>query len=104
MEIIFTTVIIAALIVSSLYVVQKRKKHGLKGIKSALTPICFSLIALLQLAAYWFHFLGVVSVAFTIVLLLAGAYFTKYSIVEKPTSLEECSMELHFSFFRSEWK
>ncbi|WP_247600475.1 hypothetical protein [Priestia flexa] len=86
MEFIFTTVVIAGLLVSNLYVVQKRKKLGLKGIKSALAPICFSLIALWQLAAYWFQFLGVVSVALTSILLLAGAYFTKYSIIEGPTS------------------
>ncbi|WP_053220079.1 hypothetical protein [Virgibacillus senegalensis] len=58
--------------------IKKRKKAGVTGFKTALTPICFYLIAVTQLLAYWFGFLGIISWTITILFLMAGAYFTKY--------------------------
>lgn len=76
--IIFTFVLIIALVFSVAVAVKKRKKAGIIGIKSALTSICFYLIAIINLLAYWFNFLGVINWSITIGLLLLGAYFTKY--------------------------
>ncbi|MDL4842361.1 hypothetical protein [Aquibacillus rhizosphaerae] len=47
--------------------------------KSALSPICLYLIAITNLLAYWFDFMGIVSWSMTIILLMLGAYFTRYS-------------------------
>ncbi len=58
--------------------VQKRKKAGITGIKSALTPSCFYLIGITNLLAYWFNFMGLLNWSITVVLLILGAYFTKY--------------------------
>ncbi|PRT10231.1 hypothetical protein C6352_15135 [Bacillus thuringiensis] len=51
--------------------------------KSALTSICFFSLAILNMFAYWFHFGGVFTWLFSIVLLLVGAYFTKYIPISK---------------------
>ncbi|WP_412676119.1 hypothetical protein [Bacillus paramycoides] len=72
-------IILIFFLVASMYIIyQKRKKAGIKGLKSALTSICCFLIAILNLCAYWLHFGGVFTWLFSIVLLLVGAYFTKY--------------------------
>ncbi len=72
-------IVLIFFLVASMYIIyQKRKKAGIKGLKSALTSICFFLIAILNLFAYWLHFGGVFTWLFSIVLLLVGAYFTKY--------------------------
>lgn len=68
----------------SMYIAyQKRKKAGIKGLKSALTSICFFSLAIFNLFAYWFQFGGMLTVLFSIVLLLVGAYFTKYIPISK---------------------
>ncbi|MEH3080045.1 hypothetical protein P3W41_03375 [Bacillus paranthracis] len=51
--------------------------------KSALTSICFFSLAIFNLFAYWFQFGGMLTVLFSIVLLLVGAYFTKYIPISK---------------------
>ncbi|MGE7888425.1 hypothetical protein ACQKN7_13790 [Bacillus cereus] len=71
-------VLIFFLVIAMYITYQKRKKSGLKGLKSALTSICFFSLAILNMFAYWFHFGGIITVLFSIVLLLVGAYFTKY--------------------------
>ncbi|MED0964092.1 hypothetical protein [Bacillus paramycoides] len=72
-------IVLIFFLVASMYIIyQKRKKAGIKGFKSALTSICCFLIAILNLFAYWLHFGGIFTWLFSIVLLLVGAYFTKY--------------------------
>ncbi|UOB95139.1 hypothetical protein BTI679_24760 [Bacillus wiedmannii] len=51
--------------------------------KSALPSICFFAIAILNFFAYWFSFGGMFTWLFSIVLLLIGAYFTKYIPISK---------------------
>ncbi|MEK3988475.1 MULTISPECIES: hypothetical protein [Robertmurraya] len=76
--IILSIILIIALVFSISVVVKKRKKAGITGIKSALTSICFFLIAITNLLAYWFNFMGLLNWSITVVLLILGAYFTKY--------------------------
>ncbi|SES63314.1 hypothetical protein SAMN05216389_101166 [Oceanobacillus limi] len=71
-------VLIIALIFSISVIIQKRKKAGITGIKSALTSICLCLMAVMNLLAYWFDFMGLLSWSITVVLLILGTYFTKY--------------------------
>ncbi|KAA0547107.1 hypothetical protein FZW96_14110 [Bacillus sp. BGMRC 2118] len=83
-QILLSIILILSLIFSIMFVVRKRKKAGITGYKSMLTSICFYLIGLTNLCAYWFDFIGVWSWCITFILLIMGAYFTKYmSIVEK---------------------
>jgi hypothetical protein len=76
--IVWTIILIAGLMVSGVYVYRKRKAAGITGMKTALTSICFYLIAVTNLLAVWFDFIGIISWVITIILLIAGAYFTKY--------------------------
>ena len=46
--------------------------------KSLVTSICFLLIGVVNLAGYWFGFLGIISIGLTVALLIIGAYFTRY--------------------------
>ncbi|WP_083865528.1 hypothetical protein [Neobacillus bataviensis] len=78
LPIILSIVLIITLIFSIFVVVEKRKKAGVTGLKSALTSICFFLIAIINLLAYWFNFLGLVVWFINFILLILGAYFTKY--------------------------
>ncbi|MGD6966177.1 hypothetical protein ACQCVP_07095 [Rossellomorea vietnamensis] len=75
---VWSVVLIAALLISGFYVYRKRKAAGITGIKTALTSICFYLIAVVNLFAFWFGFIGLISWGLTVVLLITGAYFTKY--------------------------
>ncbi|ARI78048.1 hypothetical protein [Halobacillus mangrovi] len=70
--------ILVCLLFSIYYFLLKRKKAGVTGFKSALSSICFFLIASTNLAAGIFNLLGVISWTLTIVFLLLGGYFTKY--------------------------
>ncbi len=79
-HVVVSIIVIGALVGSVIFTVRKRKKLGYTDFKSALTPICFYLIAVTQLMAYWFDLLGLISWGVTMGLLLLGAYFTKYSI------------------------
>jgi CHASE2 domain-containing sensor protein len=76
--IIWTIILIPALAVSGIFVYRKRKAAGITGIKTALTSICFYLIGVVNLLSVWFDFIGIISWVSTFILLLAGAYFTKY--------------------------
>ncbi len=78
MEEVLSIILIISLITSVIVLIRKRKKAGVTGMKSTLTSICFYLIAVTNLAAYWFGFLGIFNWILTIILLFAGAYFTKY--------------------------
>lgn len=77
--------VVIVLIISIYYHIKKRKETGVTGIKSSLSPICFSLIAITNLFAYWFHFRGIISWGLTIVFLILGAYFTKYLLPPEKT-------------------
>ncbi|MFG6494654.1 hypothetical protein P8610_04805 [Fictibacillus sp. UD] len=78
MESILSILVLVSLIFSIIYVVRQRKAQGITGLKTALTSICFFLVAVMNLLAYWFDFLGIWSWGSTVGLLLLGAYFTKY--------------------------
>ncbi|MEI3613376.1 hypothetical protein [Pseudogracilibacillus sp. SO30301A] len=67
-------------------VIRRRKKSNVTGIKSALTSICFFLIALTNLLAYWFELLGLFSWIISVILLILAAYFTKYMPVSENSS------------------
>ncbi|WP_431802331.1 hypothetical protein [Halobacillus andaensis] len=83
LEDILSVIIAVFLVISIAFTVKKRKKLGYKGIKSGLTPICFYLLAVTQLFAFWFNLLGIINWVLAMTLLLLGAYFTKYSIQPK---------------------
>ncbi|WP_085506573.1 hypothetical protein [Thalassobacillus devorans] len=78
MKVLFTIIIAVALMVSIIIVIKKRKRLGITGVKSMLTSITFFMIAIINGLAYWFDFLGIASWLITIVLLMLGAYFTKF--------------------------
>ncbi|MYL50018.1 hypothetical protein GLV98_11015 [Halobacillus litoralis] len=78
MKILLSSLLLLALLVSVSAFIHKRKKEGVKGWKTALTSICFYAIAVLNLVAYWLDGLGIFSWGLTIVLLILGAYFTRY--------------------------
>ncbi|MGM0846247.1 MAG: LPXTG cell wall anchor domain-containing protein [Bacillota bacterium] len=75
---IWSIILIAALVISGIYVFRKRRAEGITGIKTALTSLCFYLIGVVNLLAFWLESIGIISWGITIVLLIAGAYFTKY--------------------------
>ncbi|MDP7989474.1 hypothetical protein Q9B79_06720 [Bacillus sp. MHSD_36] len=62
---------------------KKRKKAGVKGLKSELTSIYFFTLAILNLLAYWLNFGGIIIWLISIALLLVAAYFTKYIPISK---------------------
>ncbi|MBD8028436.1 hypothetical protein H9636_17500 [Ureibacillus sp. Re31] len=70
--------LIISLIISNVLLINKRKKGGITLIKSALPSICFILIAILNIVAIWFDWLGLISWMITVILLIVGAYFMKY--------------------------
>ncbi len=70
--------LIFAMIFSVLFTLKRRKKEGITGIKTFLPSLCFYLIAIVNMIAYWLDFIGIVSWTLTVLLLLTGAYFTKY--------------------------
>ncbi|RIW30371.1 hypothetical protein D3H55_16670 [Bacillus salacetis] len=77
-EDILFTLLIPALIVSVILIIHKRRKANLTGFKTALTPICFFLVGVTNLSAYWFDFMGFLSWGLSVALFILGAYFTKY--------------------------
>ncbi|SEM23050.1 hypothetical protein SAMN05192533_101520 [Mesobacillus persicus] len=76
--ILLSVLLVFVLVFSIILVIQRRKKAGITGMKSALTPICFFLIGITNLLAYWFHFMGIMNWFISVTLLILGAYFTKY--------------------------
>ncbi|PIC96385.1 hypothetical protein CSV69_07450 [Sporosarcina sp. P26b] len=85
-HIILSIILIIALITSVFVVIKKRKKAGVTGIKTALTSICFLLIGVVALFAYWFNFMGLASWFISIILLFLAAYFTRYMAVSDDKS------------------
>ncbi|UFU00119.1 hypothetical protein KO561_03910 [Radiobacillus kanasensis] len=84
LPIILSAVLVLTMIISIFTVIRKRKKLGITGFKTALTSICFYLVAVVNLLAYWLDFMGIISWVITVALLLLGAYFTKYmSVTER---------------------
>ncbi|WP_456278948.1 hypothetical protein [Bacillus sp. AK128] len=81
--IILSIILIISFIFSLSILLKKRKKAGITGVKSALTSICFYLIGLINLLAYWFNFIGLLNWTITVILLILGAYFTKYMPVSE---------------------
>ncbi|WP_102029043.1 hypothetical protein [Salirhabdus sp. Marseille-P4669] len=79
--IILTIILLVAFLISIMALITKRKKARITGFKSALTPICFYLIVITNVLAYWFGWLGIISWLMTIILLILAAYFTKYLLV-----------------------
>ncbi|TXC85670.1 hypothetical protein FS935_20105 [Metabacillus litoralis] len=77
-ETILSIILFISLFVSIYFTVRKRKKLGIAGFKTSLTSICFFLIAAVNLFGYWFNLLGIGSWLVTMILILVGAYFTKY--------------------------
>lgn len=83
MKVILSAILIMTILISGTLVIKKRRKMGLTDIKSALTPICFLLIGIIGLFAYWFNMVGLLTWFISFALLLLGAYFTKYMPVSK---------------------
>ncbi|WP_226671215.1 hypothetical protein [Metabacillus litoralis] len=77
-ELILSIVLLISLLASIYLTVKKRKRLGITGFKTSLTSICFFSIAGVNLVAYWFNLFGMGSWLVTMLLLFAGAYFTKY--------------------------
>jgi len=77
-EQILSIIILISLPITIFFHVKSRKKAGVKGWKPSLTSICFFSIAIVNLIGYWFHLLGIISWAMTMILLFMGAYFSKY--------------------------
>nr|WP_269412451.1 hypothetical protein [Lentibacillus daqui] len=75
---ILSVITVIVLIVSLFFAVRKRNRAGITGVKSALSAIFLYLLAVTNLLAYWFNFVGIVSWGISIVLLILAAYFTKY--------------------------
>ncbi|MFA1822516.1 hypothetical protein ACDX78_20530 [Virgibacillus oceani] len=71
-------ILLVAIFIAIPIAIRRRKKAGVTGIKSALTSICFFLIATTNLLAYWLDFMGLLSWTVSVALLIAAAYFTKY--------------------------
>ncbi|MGH2316332.1 hypothetical protein ACRC6Q_01125 [Planococcus sp. SE5232] len=59
-------------------IIKKRKESSAADLKSLGTSICFFLIAIVNLLAYWFDIIGIISMSLTILLLITGAYFSRY--------------------------
>lgn len=77
-ENVLSIILFISLFVSIYFTVRKRKRLGITGFKTSLTSICFFLIAAVNLFGYWFNLLGIGSWLVTMILLFAGAYFTRY--------------------------
>ena len=77
LNVLYIITIIAFIVVIPV-IIKKRKKVGATGIKSALTPIFFLLIALINLLAYWFNFMSLLTWSISVLLLILAAYFTKF--------------------------
>lgn len=78
LPILLSSLLVLALVFSITVAIKKRKKAGITGIKSALTTICLYLIAVTNLLAYWFNFMGLVNWTISVIFLILGAYFMKY--------------------------
>ncbi len=77
LNILYIILIVAFIIVIPI-IIKKRKKAGASGMKSALTSICFLLMVLINILAYWFNFMGLLTWSVSFLLFILAAYFTKY--------------------------
>lgn len=68
----------AALLLAVLLIHRKRKKHGITGFKSLLTPICFCSVGLIGLIDEWMDLIGLYAWLVQLILIVAGIYFLKY--------------------------
>ncbi|WP_223636497.1 hypothetical protein [Planococcus sp. 4-30] len=75
---ILTALVLIALGVSINKIIRKRKASSATDLKSLGTSICFFLIAIVNILAYWFDIIGIISMSLTILLLITGAYFSRY--------------------------
>ncbi|ALS77371.1 hypothetical protein AUO94_01345 [Planococcus kocurii] len=75
--IVFTLLAVAALSISINKII-KTKETTHTDPKSRVTAICFLLISIVNLVGYWLNFLGVITMALTLALLITGAYFVRY--------------------------
>lgn len=71
-------IFILAMMISVYILKSRRKKENITGFKTLLTSLCFYSIAILNMLAYKFHFLGLVTFTASIILLFLAAYFMKY--------------------------
>lgn len=77
-SVVFTIILVIALIFSSTIVIKRWRKTEEKDIKSIFSSICLFLMAVTNILAYWFDFLGIISWSITTILLVLGAYCTRY--------------------------
>ena len=83
--VILTALLLIALGFSVNKVIRKRKEASITDLKSLGTSICFFLIAIVNLLAYWFDFIGIISMFLTTLLLITGAYFSRYLQTDNET-------------------
>ena len=76
--VVFTVLLIIIFGFSVNSIIKKRKKAHITGFKNLITSICFFLIGAVNLLAYWFDSMGIINWTLTVLLLVIGAYFTKY--------------------------
>ncbi|WP_076558344.1 hypothetical protein [Salimicrobium flavidum] len=82
-ELFISVLTLILLLVSVPFLIHRRKRHGITGFKTLLTPICFYSVAVVQLIAIWLDAKGLWMWLVMMSLLVAGAYFTKYMEVIK---------------------
>ncbi|MGE6204441.1 hypothetical protein [Guptibacillus hwajinpoensis] len=81
---IILTIIFSIVFLIGIYIqVTRRKRVGLTGYKSAISPICFLISAALNPLGYWLGFLGLYSLLGSMLFLFLGAYFVKEMQVPK---------------------
>lgn len=78
MDTVWLSTFVFAMVVSIVYLIYRRKKLKITGFKTWLTSCCFYSIAIVNMMAYKYNFLGLATFLVTFVLLLLAAYFTKY--------------------------
>ncbi|WP_226659109.1 hypothetical protein [Pseudalkalibacillus hwajinpoensis] len=76
-EIVLTIVFVIVFLIGIYVQIKRRKRAGLTGMKSAISPICFMISAALNPVGYWFGFIGLYSLLGSMLFLLLGAYFLK---------------------------
>ncbi|MGX9929849.1 hypothetical protein ACW0KB_01210 [Virgibacillus salarius] len=66
------------MLIAGFVIIRNRKRAGVTGMKTALTPICLLLSACINYVAYVFQLMGIASWGISILLLVLAAYFTKH--------------------------
>lgn len=88
LEIVLTIVFAIVFLIGIHVQVTRRKRAGLTGVKSAISPICFMISAALNPLGYWFGFLGLTSLLGAMLFLFLGAYFLKEMQAKEEVSKE----------------